>query len=249
MNGTVRDVAIVGAPRSGTSMLAGLFADAGHCAGRRLIPPTPSNPAGFHEDLDVNAANDDLLAGLHGSPWPGTEAPGRRLRWLGAYQGWVRDAAPGQELGRLVPDRPFVLKDPRFCYTLPAWSGVLHDVLVVVIVRHPTEVVASVRSMAEREPETFAGFDVTEAHLAAMWTAMHRAVLDWCDTAAPGPVVFVDCDDVRSGAALAHLSRLSGVDLAARTVRPGLHREQSDRHDPEGEQGVLLERLRERMRR
>lgn len=248
MSGSVRDVVVVGAPRSGTSMLAGLFADAGHCAGRRLIPPTPSNPAGFHEDLDVNAANDDLLAALDDTPWPGTVSPIRRLRWIGAYDGWVRGDRSGDDLAVLVPDRPFVLKDPRFCYTLPAWASVLPDVLVVVIVRHPTEVVASVRSMAEREPETFEGFDVTEAHFGAMWTAMHHAVLDWCDTAAPGPVVFVDCDDVRSGAALPHLTRLSGVHLATTTVRPGLHRERPDRHAPGGEQGVLLERLRERMR-
>lgn len=248
MSDSVRDVVVVGAPRSGTSMLAGLFADAGHCAGRRLIPPTPSNPAGFHEDLDVNAANDDLLAALDDSPWPGTVSPIRRLRWIGAYDGWVRGDRSGDDLVALVPDRPFVLKDPRFCYTLPAWQDVLADVLVVVIVRHPAEVAASVRAMAEREPATFEGFDVTDEHLLAMWTAMHHAVLGWCDTDAPGPVTFVDCDDVRSGTVLPQLSRLSGVDLVARTVQPGLHRERSGRDDPGGELGALLERLRERMR-
>lgn len=242
-----RDVVVVGAPRSGTSMLAGLFADAGHRAGRRLIPPTASNPSGFHEDLDVNAANDDLLAPLDASPWPGTEAPMRRLRWLGAYDGWVRTPSPVEVLGPLVPDRPFVLKDPRFCYTLPAWSAVLRNVSVVVIVRHPDEVVASVASMVAREPETFEGFDVTEAHLRAMWTAMNRAVLDWCDDAAPGPVAFVDCDDVRSGAALPRLATVTGVSLAARTVRSGLHRERPPKHDPEGAEGEVMERLRARL--
>lgn len=239
----------MGAPRSGTSMLAGLFAAAGHCAGRRLIPPTPSNPAGFFEDLDVNAANDDLLAALDDSPWPGTQAPARRLRWLGAYERCVRRAHGAPQLASLVPPSPFVLKDPRFCYTLPAWRDVLGDALVVVIVRHPDEVVASVRSMAAREPETFAGFDVTAEHLAAMWTAMHVAVLDWCDDAAPGPVAFVDCDDVRSGAALPALAELSGVALAPDAVRPELHRERPARHDPGGEQDAVLQRLRERMQR
>jgi hypothetical protein len=247
VSGTVRDVVIVGAPRSGTSMLAGLFVDAGHHAGRRLIPPTPSNPAGFHEDLDVNAANDDLLGALDHASWPGTMAPARRLRWLGAYDGWVRGPAPVDVVAPLVPGRPFVLKDPRFCYTLPAWGEALGDVVVVVIVRHPAEVAASIRSMREREPETFEGFDVTDAHLEAMWTAMHRAVLGWCDVAAPGPVVFVDCDDVRSGAALPRLAEVSGVDLLARTVQPGLHRERPARLDPDGDQGELLALLRERI--
>lgn len=249
MSDGARDVVIVGAPRSGTSMLAGLFADAGLSAGRRLIPPGPSNPAGFFEDLDINAANDDLLATLDGTPWPGTVAPPRHLRWIGAYEGWVREPVPPQDLALLVPDRPFVLKDPRFCYTLPAWSDVLGDVLVVVIVRHPDEVVASVQAMATREPETFEGFDVTEPHLRRMWTAMHRALLGWADDAAPGEVVYVDCDDVRSGEAIPDLAGVSGVALGARTVQPRLHRVQAERHRPEGVEGEVLDELRERMLR
>lgn len=249
MSKPARDVVVVGAPRSGTSMLAGLFADAGRSAGRRLIPAGPSNPAGFFEDLDVNTANDDLIGELHDTPWPGTVAPPRHLRWLGAYDGWVRGPGPAAALRPLVPARPFVMKDPRFSYTLPAWSDVLDDVLVVVIVRHPVEVVASVRAMAAREPATFEGFEATDAHLHAMWTAMHRAVLGWVDVAAPGLVVVVDCDDVRSGAAIPWLGEVSGADLADRTVDPALHREQPVRHDPAGLEGQVLDRLRERMRR
>lgn len=229
-------------------MLAGLFVDAGHRPGRRMIPPGPANPSGFHEDLDVNAANDDLLGALHDTPWPGTDAPPAHLRWLGAYRGWVRDAGPEDALRPLVPERPFVLKDPRFCYSLPAWSPVLPEVLVVVIVRHPVEVVASVQSMAMREPETFEGFDVTDEHLHAMWTAMHEAVLGWVDTDAPGEVAFVDCDDVRSGAALPWLADLSGTHLGARTVRAELHRERPPRRHPDGPEGAVLDHLRERLR-
>lgn len=249
MSDAVRDVVVVGAPRSGTSMLAGLFVDAGLSPGRRLIPPSPSNPAGFFEDLDVNAANDDLLAVLHATPWPGTEPPPRHLRWLGAYEGRLHGTGPEPALRPLVPDRPFVLKDPRFCYTLPAWATVLPEVLVVVIVRHPAEVVASVQAMTAREPETFEGFDVTDGHLHAMWTAMHRAVLDWVDVAAPGTAVFVDCDDVRSGAAVPWLAEISGAPLADRTVDPGLHRERPTRHDLSGIERDVLEQMWERMRR
>jgi len=220
----VRDVVVVGAPRSGTSMLAGLFADAGHHAGRRLIPPTPSNPAGFFEDLDVNRANDDLLEAVADRPVPGTQAPPGRLRWIGAYPGPVRTAG-GLDLAALVPPAPYVLKDPRLCYTLPAWRDVLGDPAVVVIVRHPDEVVASVGAMRDREPETFAGFDVTDAHLRAMWVAMHEAVLAWCDEPGGPEVAFVACDDVRSGEALARLGTLVGVELGDGTVRPDLHRE------------------------
>jgi len=220
---TVRDVVVVGAPRSGTSMLAGLFVDAGFHAGRRLIPPNPSNPAGFFEDLDVNRANDDLLEAVADRPVGGTEAPPRHLRWLGAYGEPVR-AAGGVDLAPLVPPHPFVLKDPRCCYTLPAWRGVLGDAAVVVIVRHPDEVAASVLAMRDREPGTFEGFDVTGAHLRTMWVAMYEAVLAWSDD--PGlDVAWVACDDVRSGAALPRLGALAGTTIGAGTVQAELHRE------------------------
>jgi len=205
-------------------MLAGLFVDAGHHPGRRLIPPTPSNPAGFFEDLDVNRANDDLLEAVADRPVAGTQPPPRRLRWIGAYPEPVADAG-SVDVGPLVPPRPFVLKDPRLCYTLPAWRHVLGEPLVVVIVRRPDEVAASVAAMRDREPETFAGFDVTAAHLRAMWVAMYEAVLAWSDAPGAPDVVFVDCDDVRSGTALARLGSRAGVALGATSVRPDLHRE------------------------
>lgn len=243
---TARDVVVVGAPRSGTSMLAGLFVDAGYHAGRRLIPPTPSNPAGFFEDLDVNAANDDLLDAVADRPAAGTTAPPRRLRWLGAYDGAVTGAA-GADLGRLVPDRPFVLKDPRLCYTLPAWGDVLGPAAVIVIVRRPDEVVASVLAMREREPETFTGFDVTDAHLRAMWAAMYRAVLAWCDAPGAPDVTFVTCDDVRSGAALGRLGQIAEIDLGGRSVRPDLHRERRPGTPDAGDEASRLwARLQER---
>jgi hypothetical protein len=241
VSGDRRDVVVVGAPRSGTSMLAGLFAAAGYHAGRRLIPPTPSNPAGFFEDLDVNAANDDLLEAVAHRPVPGTPAPPRSLRWLGAYDGWVEEAG-GSDLARLVPERPFVLKDPRFCYTLPAWHAVLGDALVVVIVRRPDEVVASVQAMARREPATFAGFDVSDNHVRAMWDAMYRAVVGWCDQPGGPEVTFVRIEDVRRGTALDALRAATGADLDAGTVRPELHRERGAGETPEGVLAELLGR-------
>lgn len=243
-----RDVVVVGAPRSGTSMLAGLFVDAGHHAGRRLIPPTPSNPAGFHEDLDVNAANDDLLDAIADRPVDGTAAPPRSLRWLGAYAGWVDDAR-GRDLTDLVPERPSVLKDPRFCYTLPAWLGVLDHPAVLVVVRHPGEVAASVASMRAREPETFAGFDPGPDHVRAMWVAMHRAVLGWCDAPGAPEVTFVSCDDVRDGTALARLREVTGVPLADSSIQPRLHRERGDDPPAGAALSVLLEELLGRCRR
>lgn len=229
-------------------MLAGLFADAGHHAGRRLIPPTASNPAGFHEDLDVNAANDDLLDAIADRPVDGTVSPPRSLRWLGAFEGRV-DRAGGRELAPLVPEHPYVLKDPRFCYTLPAWFGTLGEPAVLVIVRHPEEVVASIASMRAREPETFAGFEPDPDHVRAMWVAMHRAVLGWCDAPGAPDVTFVSCDDVRDGTALTRLREATGVPLADSSIQPELHRERGDGPPADAAVSAVLADLLGRCRR
>ena len=231
------DVIVTGAPRSGTSLVAGLFVAAGHRPGVRMIPATPSNPAGFHEDLDVNAANDDLLDEVADEPWGEAERPPSSLRWVGAFARPVTPAAgEGRALGALVPASPFVLKDPRFAYTLPAWRPVLPPVRVVVVVRHPSEVVASLASMAEREPETFAGFPPSEAHVLAMWEAVHRAVLSWADE----DTVFVAHDEVLGGRGRARLSLATGAALEG-GVRPELHRERVRSGLPRSTEDLLAE--------
>lgn len=215
------DVIVTGAPRSGTSLVAGLFVAVGHRPGARMIPPTASNPAGFHEDQDVNAANDEVLDDVADEPWGTAAVPPRHLRWLGAFARPVGPrAGKGLDLAALVPDSPFVLKDPRFTYALPAWRAVLPAVRVVVVVRHPSEVVASVASMAQREPPTFAHFAPVADHVLAMWEAMYRSVLCWADE----ETVFVRHEDVTGGSGRARLGGATGTVLTG-GVRPELHRE------------------------
>ncbi len=216
------NVIVTGAPRSGTSLVAGLFVAAGHDPGPRLIPATPSNPAGFFEDLDVNRVNDDLLDSVAGRPVTGTVAPPRTVRWLGAFSRAVPAAAgEGVDLSSRVPAAPFVLKDPRFAYTLPAWREALGPVCIVVVVRHPSEVLASVTSMVAREPNTFGDFTVSASHLLTMWEAVHRAVLSWAD----GDTCFVRLVDVHDPAERARLAAFTGVDLQGGGARPDLYRE------------------------
>ncbi len=127
---------------------------------------------------------------------------------------------PAWASGALVPPSPFVLKDPRFSYTLPAWRPVLPPVRVVVVVRHPSEVVTSVAAMARREPATFSGFPPTRAHLLAMWEAVYRSVLSWADDA----TLFVAHEDVARPSGRARLEVATGTTLLSRP-RPDLHRE------------------------
>jgi hypothetical protein len=239
----VTSVVIAGAPRSGTSMLAEAFVRAGHRAGDRLIPASPENPNGFFESLDVNAANDDLLAALE--TVEGTVRPPRHLWWLGAFVGPTApddgaDTAP--QRNRLVPDDPFVLKDPRFSHTMPSWP-MLSSALRIVMVREPSEVAASVRSMSAVVRST-PPFEASTAHCGAMWTATYASALEWSDES----TIFVDVRALRAGTALASLAEITGVGLSADHVSSGLHRHGTASAecpvDP-----TVLDRVRERLAR
>jgi hypothetical protein len=136
----------------------------------------------------------------------------------------VRDVAPCQEL---VPAAPFVMKDPRFVYTGPAWmdawTAASSAPLVVVLVRPVEEVARSLASMAARQPDHFAAVPscpaVFTARVRSMWEAMYRSVLTWVDDDA----VFVSAHDVRTGTALAGLGRMTGMPLVGSTIDPTLH--------------------------
>jgi len=201
-------------------MLAEAFVRAGFHPGERLIPPSPANPNGFFEDLDVNVANDDLLATL--DTLEGTQRPPRQLWWLGAFVGpssTNSGSADASRRAELVPEHPFVLKDPRFSHTLPSWPT-LQSSLNIVMVRSPHEVAASVRSMAAVVGSN-PWFDASVEHCAAMWSATYRSILEWCDPS----TIFVDARAVRAGTALVHLGEAVGAELGVDHVSMRLHRQ------------------------
>ena len=77
------DVVVVGAPRSGTSLVAQLLAGAEFATGDDLLPATADNPLGFVERVAVSEINDDLLEAHVVGDGPG-QVPVRRLAWLAA---------------------------------------------------------------------------------------------------------------------------------------------------------------------
>lgn len=216
-----RSAVIVGSGRSGTSLVAGLLVDAGLHPGERLIPPSAANPTGFHEDLDVNALNDELLA-----PHLGAEhaASGTRLAWLAALAPTavpVATAAQEQRMAAHLRHRPYCLKDPRLASTLDAWRPALGpEVCFVAVFRHPAAVVRSVLRHAERDPAHFAGFDVTAEHVLRMWSAVNRRILD--RHARRGSWLFVDADAVAATGAVAALAGHVGVEVPTDRIRPAL---------------------------
>lgn len=212
---------VVGSGRSGTSLAAGLLVDAGLHPGDRLIPASEANPTGFHEDLDVNALNDELLA-----PHLGAEhaASGTRLAWLTALAPTAAPTAtPDQErrMAALLRRRPFCVKDPRLAFTLDAWRPVLGPgVCFVAVFRHPAAVARSVLRHAERDPAHFAGFDVTVEQVLRMWTAVNRRILD--HHTRQGRWLFVDADALAATGDATALARHVGVAVPTDRIRPAL---------------------------
>lgn len=140
---------ILGMHRSGTSALAEQCAAMGVWFGDNLLPPKPDNPKGFYEDRDIMLANDRLATLLFGS-W---HSP---IAWRDAEQSFPLDHPRITEiqdtlrerLRRLADNGRVVgVKDPRLSRLLPVWWPVVRsleiDVGLVMAVRRPTEVVAS----------------------------------------------------------------------------------------------------------
>ena len=237
---------VLGAGRSGTSLVAGLLADAGYHPGDRLLPASEGNPTGYFEDLDVNALNDDLLAPL--LPYGDPPVPGH-LSWLAALPPWATPPATVAQRDRMrahLARRPICLKDPRFVFTLSAWRALLPpDTGFVCVFRHPSRVADSVRREAERNPAYFAGYRPTDRATWTAWSSAYRQVMT--RHAATGTWLWVDADELVESRDTSGLTRLTGVPVSSARIDAGLRRSVPGPL-PSPDVAALHERLRERAR-
>lgn len=145
---------VLGMHRSGTSALMGSLELAGVYLGRNLTPPASDNKKGFFEHDEVWRIHDELFsklgmssANIHSMPanWenapPANETKARLLAIL------ENDMA----------NRPlWGIKDPRLCRFFPLWPDVLRSLnarpAVILALRHPAEVVASLVARDHLEP-------------------------------------------------------------------------------------------------
>jgi hypothetical protein len=150
---------VLGMHRSGTSAVAGSLQRLGVNFGPRLMPPTPDNPRGFYEHIDIVNLHDRLLLAA-GSSWDDTDP--RPPDWLaGPHMARFRDDL------RDILRRDFAaaplwgLKDPRLCWLLPWWEPLWAELqtrpLFVIVLRDPRDVAAS---LARRD-----GFSPGKAYL------------------------------------------------------------------------------------
>ncbi|HZO81816.1 MAG TPA: sulfotransferase [Candidatus Binataceae bacterium] len=218
-----RNCVILGSGRSGTSMAAGLLAQAGYFMGGELWPANEGNPKGQFEDREVNAINDSLIA----SSVCATARRGLRKLLLGEtpplgeFQHWVAVLKPGapiacnpemrRRIAALTARQPFCFKDPRFSYTLGAWRACLGKALLLCVFRDPSVTAHSiVRECAAADYMKGVAMDASRA--LKVWEAMYRWILE-VHRPQGGDWLFVHYDQLLDHSAYPRIEERLGVRL------------------------------------
>lgn len=134
---------ITGMHRSGTSIAAQVLGLVGVDLGPkdRFLNPTPDNPLGFFENRDIYEVNRSILRHL-GGEW--SDPPRLPDGWEYALD-LDRFRRRGQRIIRetFSGNQVAAWKDPRASITLPFWRSIVTIDAVVLMVRHPAQVAAS----------------------------------------------------------------------------------------------------------
>jgi hypothetical protein len=140
-------VLILGMHRSGTSAVAGISYFLGAAAPATIMEPAAANPTGFWESETISGLNEVIL-GAGGCAWFDSLA----FDPTNVSAEDRHDLLPcsTSALTREFGDAPlFVLKDPRFSLVLDLWlptfAAMNITVAPLLALRHPAEVMASLR--------------------------------------------------------------------------------------------------------
>ncbi len=237
----MRDCVILGCGRSGTSLAAGILADAGYDPGSDLLPPDEGGPKGFFESREVNRINEQLLAAWDGR-FTSRDGYARALRdgerWLAVLPPDVElDVPPPSlraEMRSALPSSPYCCKDPRFGYTLPCWRPLFGDAAFVCVFRDPAATARSISGQVRYGDLTVALDTAFE-----IWTAIYRRVLE--RHRRDGTWIFVHYEQLLDGTGLERLASALGAALDTRMADPALYRSRPDAPVPPEAQRIYAE--------
>jgi hypothetical protein len=204
-----RNCLILGSGRSGTSMLAGALSRASYYMGEHLVPADEANPKGYFEDDEVNAINEALLAPVT----PARARPAYGWRWLAAVPvGTPITTSPAlaARIAAQTARSPYCFKDPRFCYTLPAWRPFLADPVFLCVFREPGRTAHSIVKEYQ-SADYLQGLPMDFATAVAVWALMYRHILEVHRQA--GECLFLHYDQLFDGATLSRVEAVLGAPL------------------------------------
>ncbi len=135
---------VLGVHRSGTSVITGILHRLGGrvCRDDDLLHGTEQgHQVRYWESRSVVLFNEALLRAL-GGDW--SSPPELTAGWWASPSLAEVGRAANDRFWSVHPARGWLCKDPRLCLTLPFWRmWVLPETRVVLVVRHPAEVAAS----------------------------------------------------------------------------------------------------------
>ncbi len=234
----MKNCIVLGAGRSGTSMLAGMLSGVGYYMGANLLAPNQTNPKGFFEDYNINLLNEEILASV--TP--------RRPRFLSTFfqhlpqknQRWLAKVKPEQLITcneeirarikqLLARETPFCYKDPRFSYTLGCWRPLLtgYNPLYLCVFRSPSDTAESICKEVASATH-LNDFHLTYLQASEVWYAMYQYILKR-HHAQDGSWVFVHYDQIADGSILGSLSEKLGVEITPAFFEPKLRRTRSSK--------------------
>ena len=182
----MKNCLVLGSGRSGTSMVAGTLSGAGYFMGKNMMPPTPGNPKGYFESYDIEEINERLIQPIIPARPKGflniffRSRPERAQRWLALVPVGTEIDVPHDLTSRirnLVQNEPYCFKDPRLCYTLPAWRPFLKNNVFICVFRHPATTANSILTECNIEPY-LANLSMNYERALQVWTLMHRHILE-----------------------------------------------------------------------
>jgi hypothetical protein len=188
--------------------------------GESLIPADAANPKGFFEDDEINAINEALLAPLT----PPLSRPAYGWRWLASVPVGTAIACP-PEIARRIKKQtaksPYCFKDPRFCYTLPAWRPFLSETTFLCVFREPARTAQSILKEC-READYLQGLSMDFRSAVEVWTLMYRHILEVHRHT--GEWLFFHYDQLLENAGFSRLETALAVEVDRRFPDPKLKR-------------------------
>jgi hypothetical protein len=186
-------ILVLGVHRSGTSLLTRLVSLLGAKLPERLLGPGHGNPLGHWEPAQLMQINEEILGEIDRIWYDPRPIHPSWFRSKAAYRFHERiQAAIVSEYG----DAQLILiKEPRICRLAPLYLDVLDalgiEPLVVLPIRHPAEVICSIRERDGLDPATIELLwlrSLLEAEEASrscvrVWTGFEDLLGDWEATA------------------------------------------------------------------
>ncbi|MEX2048873.1 MAG: sulfotransferase [Gemmatimonadota bacterium] len=181
-----KNVVVVGMPRTGTSLVAGIFGRKGYFTAddptAALRTGDQHNPGGYWEAETLTRMNAEVFAAAgyaEDTSWLGAPMSSEAAARIG-------ELAPVQAHRELIATyeahAPWLWKDPRLCYTLEYWWPLLptEGTRVLLTRRDPEAIWQSFVRLHWREPTPEARADVMERierHLGAAKDAITRLAI------------------------------------------------------------------------